>query len=49
MLNKARKYRRKARVELASVDMAGHHLQNVGAITGLVAPRPILMARIEPV
>ena len=41
--------RRKARVELASVDMAGHNLQNIGAITGLVAPRPILMRRIEPI
>jgi hypothetical protein len=48
MLNKAGKYRRKARVELTGVDMAGNHLQNIGTITGLVAPRPILMARIEP-
>jgi hypothetical protein len=48
MLNKAGKWRRKARVELTSVDVAGHHLQNIGAITGLVALRPILMRRIEP-
>ena len=48
MLNEAGKGRREARVELTSVDVAGHHLQNIGTITGLVAPRPILMRRIEP-
>jgi hypothetical protein len=49
MLNKAWKYRRKTRVELPSVDVVGHNLQNIGAITGLVAPRPILMRRIETI
>jgi hypothetical protein len=49
MLHEPWKCRRKARVELAGVDLAGHDLQNVGAIAGLVAPWPILMARIEPI
>jgi len=49
VLNKAGKYRGKIGVELTSVDMAGNDLQNIGAITGLVALRPIRVRRIETI